>query len=182
MNVCARAQVSQRRWIRFLPFWFRGAAGSEGTSAARPLCRSASPALPAPVSGLCVPAANVWGGLLFPDQQLCPFLLPDAQLHQRATSSVDGQHKHCSPVFFQSCWGKMTFVIHLMRMCVCAYECVKDTGTGLTPVCQLLCVIGHRKLKLSFLSVVFIDAEFLWGALWVDSTKVRCWNEVCEVA
>lgn len=127
MDMCAHPQVSQRRWIRFLPFWFWGAAGSEGISAARPLCRSASPALPAPVSGLCVPAANVWGGLLFPDQQLCPFLLPHAQLHQRASSSVDGQHKHCSPVFFQSlwvesCWRKMTFVIHLL--CVCVWVCV----------------------------------------------------------
>lgn len=44
-------------------------------------------------------------------------------------------------------------------------------GTGLTSVCQLLCVIGHRKLRSSFLSVVFIDAEELceWIAPKLDA-------------
>lgn len=85
-------QLSERRWLRFLPFWLppgplflvllvppKGPVlypeGPEGSSA--------PPAPPPALDWLSLPGAHDRGGLQLPPcQQLCPLLPPHAALHQ----------------------------------------------------------------------------------------------------
>lgn len=200
---CVCEQVS-RRWIRFLPFWCRNDVRSKVVfvPAARPLGRAASPVLPAPVSDPRLPAANVWGGLLLPVQQLRSFLLPDAQLHERAASRVGptvgafqcsritGTDLHpsvlqkkkknsCHLQLISLCVAHRKQAFHYVTLCdaVSITErlwCDKTEGA----------VSAHCGLEMNWRSTqrLSIHVVFPWGDLSVDSTKVKCWNLACEIA